>query len=113
MSDGAPENLMWLCRRCNTAKGFRMRAAGLGKRTRQFNKSSRVSGSKRAMLEAYGAAIKVMRGQFDGDVAKAVQTIRSTPPEVRSAYTARSWPVRRRFYGPSGRQGGLFDSVPF
>jgi hypothetical protein len=71
-------------------------------------------GSKRSLMQAYGNAIKVMRGVFEGDVAAAVRTIRETPADIRSAYTSRSWPVRRQFYGPSGRQGSLFGGeVPF
>lgn len=112
-SDGAPDNLMWLCRGCNTAKAARMRAVGIGKLTRQYNPKKGGGGSRTAQLAAYGAAIKVMRGQFEGDIGKALQTIRSTSPDLRSAYTARTWPIRRQVYGRSGRQGGLFDEVPF
>ena len=110
-NDGAPENLLWACKRCNGKKAALLKRAGLGTRTRQYNPAGR---SKRALMEEYGAAIKVMRGEWDGDVAKAVATIRGTPRDVRSAYTARSWPVRRQLYGPAGRQGRLFgDEVPF
>jgi 5-methylcytosine-specific restriction endonuclease McrA len=99
-SDGAPGNLMWACRPCNTSVGSRMKKAGLGKLTNQYNPSK--SATKQTMA-SYGAAIKVMRGQFPGDVAKAVRVIRDTPPEIRSAYTARTWKSRKGIYGPSGR----------
>lgn len=113
-SDLDKQDLMWACKRCNAAVATRMRAAGLGKLTRQFNAGKRATGSRRQLIQAYGNAIKVMRGEFEGDVSKAVQTIRSTPRELRSAFTARSWPVRRQIYGRSGRQGRLFsDGVPF
>lgn len=113
-SDGTPDNLMWACRRCNTSVGHALRRSGLGRLTRQYN-PAKARGSRRSLMQAYGNAIKVMRGVFEGDVAAAVATIRATPPDVRSAYTSRSWPVRRQFYGPSGRQGSLFGGgkVPF
>lgn len=67
-------------------------------------------------MDTYAAAIKVMRGEWEVDLAKAISTIRSTPREIRSAYTSRTWPVRKQIYGPSGRaQGSLFggSDVPF
>ncbi len=105
-SEGEPENLMWSCRRCNTKIAALMQKAGIGKLTRQYNPSR---GSTKSQMAAYGAAIKVMRGEFLGDVGRAVQTIHDTPPSVRSAYTARTWPTRRALYGPSGRQ----TEIPF
>ena len=122
-----PENLMWACRSCNTRVAFMMAAEGLGKRTRQYN-GPRFPGrdslrnwrlkplparSNPAALKGemakYAAAIKVMRGEFPGDVAAAVRTIHDTSPSIRSAYTARTWPVRRGRYGSSGRQ----TEIPF
>jgi len=103
-SDGAPKNLMWACKSCNGKKAALMKKRGIGKLTRQFNPvGSKRRGSRREQLEAYGQAIKVMRGQFDGDVSAAVATIRATPQSVRSEYTSRSWPIRRERYGDSGR----------
>jgi hypothetical protein len=110
-SEGDPQDLMWACKSCNTRIGNWMRKAGLGKLTRQYNPGR----GRKAVMDAYAAAIKVMRGEFEGDIGKAVATIRATPREVRSAYTARTWPTRRQIYGPSGRQGTLFGGgeVPF
>ena len=103
-SRGETENLMWACKRCNAIKANVMQNRGLGTRTRQYNpKRARGSGQ----MAEYAAAIKVMRGEFDGDAAAAMRTIRATPPSVRSAYTRRTWPTRKAIYGPSGRQGGL------
>ncbi|MBZ5580890.1 MAG: HNH endonuclease [Acidobacteriia bacterium] len=34
---GAPENLTWACRSCNTRKGIAFKAAGIGRKTHQFN----------------------------------------------------------------------------
>jgi hypothetical protein len=91
-----------------------MRKAKLGRLTHQFNPKAHGGGSRADKMKAYGAAIKVMRGEFEGDVAAAVRTIRATPSDIRSAFTARSWPVRRQMYGPSGRQKTFgFDEVPF
>ena len=114
-ADGEKQNLMWACKSCNGAVAHVMRKNGLGKKTRQFNpakKRGRISGTE-AQLRAYNFAILVMRGKAEGDVQKAMQTIYSTPASVRSTYTKRSWPTRKERYGPSGRQGGLFDEVPF
>ena len=99
-ADLVAENLMWACKSCNTRLGFLYRDNGIGKRTVQYNPSK---GTKREQMERYAAAIKVMRGQFEGDIGQAVSTIRSTPRAIRSAYTARTWPVRKQLYGESGR----------
>jgi hypothetical protein len=118
-SDGGRPGLMWACRSCNTSIAIRMREAGLGKPTNQFNPLRQKSfgyrrGTRREMLREYGNAIKVMRGDFEGDIGAAMDTIRSTPAELRAAYTSRTWPVRRAIYGESGRaQGKLFGDVPF
>jgi hypothetical protein len=112
--DGEAQNLMWACKSCNTKVGLRMKKAGLGKRTRQYNPGRRARGGLREQLKEYGAAIKVMRGEWDGDVSKAVATIYATPRDVRSAYTAKTWPVRRHLYGRAGRQMPLsYGDVPF
>jgi hypothetical protein len=103
-SDHAPDNLQWACKRCNAVIAAVMKRLGLGKRVEQYNprRSS-------ATMNEYAAAIKVMRGEFDGDVSKAIATIRATPASVRSAYTAGTWKTRRAIYGPSGRQ----SEIPF
>lgn len=106
-SDDAPENLMWSCRRCNVNVGNLMRKNRIGKLTRQFNPPAKRG--RKALMDEYAAAIKVMRGQFEGNVAHAVATIRATPPDIRSAYTRRTWPTRRALYGASGRQ----SEIPF
>lgn len=103
-SHGDTANLMYACKSCNGKVGALLKRARIGRRVVQTNPAK---GSRASQMKAYGDAIKVMRGQFDGDIASAVATIQSTPPDVRSAYTSRSWPVRRQMYGPSGRQGGL------
>lgn len=106
---GEPENLMWACKRCNAIKAVMMQNRGLGKRTVQFNAGTARRGGSRSEMNEYAAAIKVMRGEFDGDAAAAMRTIRATPPSIRSAYTRRTWPTRKAMYGPSGRQ----SEIPF
>jgi HNH endonuclease len=108
--DGDRSNLMWACKSCNGKKAAVMRKKGLGKLTRQYN-PARGRSSRGDQMKAYGDAIKVMRGQFDGDVAAAVATIKATPAAVRSAYTSRSLPTRKALYGSSGRSDG--GAVPF
>lgn len=103
--DLSPKNLMWACRRCNTKKGAVLKRAGLGRRVVQLNPATNRS------LAAYGAAIKVMRGEWEGDVGKAVALIRATPSSVRSQFTSRGWKTRKAIYGPRGRAGG--GDVPF
>lgn len=110
-SDGARENLMWACRSCNVKKANLMRRNGLGKKTRQYNAGKIRTNARatKAQMDEYGTAIKIMRGDFEGDVGKAVATIRATPPAIRSAFTRRSWPTRKQLYGASGRQ----SEIPF
>jgi hypothetical protein len=114
-ADGSPENLMWSCKRCNAIVAAVVKRAGLGRRVNQYNPRRNAGKQTRAsQMRDYGNAIKVMRGDFEGDVSAAVATIRATPRAIRSAYTSRAWPVRRQMYGQSGRrQGKLFDEVPF
>lgn len=102
--DCDPQNLMWACKSCNGKVAVLMRNAGLGKKTRQYNPRA-----LKGEMAQYGAAIKVMRGEWPGDVAAAVRTIHDTPAHIRSAYTARTWPVRRARYGSGGRQ----SEIPF
>jgi 5-methylcytosine-specific restriction endonuclease McrA len=110
--DGAPDNLMWTCRRCNAQQAALLKREGLGKRIQQKNPArKRGQMPKRQLNAAYAEAIMIMRGRADGDVNKAVEFIRSVPPEVRSAFTARAWKTRKAQYGPSGRSDG--GAVPF
>ena len=102
--EGEPENLMWACKSCNSTIAVIMKRHGIGRRVEQYN-PRRVAGlSKRTQMDGYGNAIKVMRGEFEGNISHAMQTIRATPSSMRSAYTRRTWPTRKQIYGPSGRQ---------
>jgi hypothetical protein len=98
-SHGEKQNLMWGCKSCNAKKSHLMRKARIGTLTRQYNPK----GSRREQMQAYGNAIKVMRGEFEGDIGNAVATIKGTPASMRSAYTSRTWATRKHIYGKSGR----------
>ncbi len=99
-SHGDTQNLMWACKSCNGTKTNIMRRARIGVLTEQYNPGR---SSRTEQMRAYGNAIKVMRGEFDGDVSAALATIKGTPASVRSAYTSRTWATRKAIYGPSGR----------
>lgn len=114
-ADDSPDNLWWLCRSCNTAKGILFKKNGLGIRTEQFNPpyppfSAGRKLPKKVSMDDYGVAIKVMRGYFDGDVAAAMRTIRATPAAQRSAYNRKVWGFRKKLYGRSGRSQ---SEIPF
>jgi len=56
--DGAPENLAWQCRSCNVRCANALRAAGLGRLTRQFNPAEADEWLiQRARASATGAGI--------------------------------------------------------
>jgi hypothetical protein len=104
-------NLMYACKSCNAQKAHLFKVNGLGRRVNQLNPSRANAG---VTMAQYEAAIKVMRGVFPGDVAKAIDTIRSASASMRSAYTAKTWRTWRAKYGPSGRaDGAASDDVPF
>ncbi len=114
-SESADWNLMWACKSCNQLVGLRLRNSGIG---RVVVNAGRRRSSDARQMSLYGNAVKVMRGEFDGDVSAAVSDILSTPADVRSAYTKATWSVRRRKYGPSGRSDSSTfyrdkDRVPF
>jgi hypothetical protein len=111
-SDLHPQNLIWACKSCNGKKAAVMKAAGLGKLTRQYNPSRGSSGGRlNRSLQAYNFAILVARGDQEGDVSKALKVIRNTPAKLRSEYTSWSWARRKAIYGPSGLKSG--GAVPF
>ena len=83
-SHGEPENLMWLCRSCNTTKGAVMKRAGLGRLTSQYNPSAAASG-----INAWASAADVLLGRVPGNVRRAVRTVRATPAARRRQFAAR------------------------
>ena len=97
-----PENLMWACRRCNTAKGFAMRNAGLGRRTHQYNPAKKGAQT----LAQWVTAVLSAKGQSsEMSVGDAVQIIHDTPASRRSYFAHQIWKNRR------GR--GTDRTVPF
>jgi hypothetical protein len=83
-SDGAPENLMYLCRSCNTRKGVMQTRHSVGIRTRQYNPQPRP-----LTFAQFRQQAKVLLGLTPGNVATAGDAIRATPPATRNTYAAR------------------------
>lgn len=89
--DGAPANTFFTCRRCNVRCANTLRAAGLGRPTRQFN----AAGGARS-LGQWLAAVMSMKGESNQmTVPAAVEMVRATPPERRSEFAAEIWERRR------------------
>lgn len=99
--NGSPANLAWACRSCNTRIGADHKRAGIGKRTRQFNKAL----TERVPSYAqYARAVSVhVKGAHDEGGA----VIHATPPELRSQY-ARQIAAEKRKRGTHRR-----SEVPF
>jgi hypothetical protein len=98
--DGAPRNLAWACRACNTKIAVAHKRAGKGKRTRQFNPTP----GKVPTYQQYKRAVSLhVRGEFDEGGA----IIHATPPDVRSGY-ARMIAAEKRKRGTHRR-----SEVPF
>ena len=87
-SNGAPRNLRWLCKSCNTRFGLALARAGFGKRTRQYNPGART------LAQYTRAALQHARGQHDA----GGKIIHETPKEKREEFAAQIW-RRRRAYG--------------
>jgi len=103
--NGRPSNLAWTCKSCNAKLAAADKAAGRGKRTRQFNpprKTPRVSAG-----QWYAAVRSICRRKKDGTlssncqpgylmpVAEARAIIQSTPPFLRKQYNAALFKFRR------------------
>lgn len=105
-ADNSPANLAWSCVSCNTAKGHLFARLGIGRRTRQFNpaKRARRTAGARTLAEWVTAVLSI-KGQGPMPVQQAVELIRATPPEDRSAFAYEIWRIRR--------QRGTDRRVPF
>jgi hypothetical protein len=102
--DSEPANLIWNCRRCNVLSANRLRKAGIGRLTRQYNTAS--EGAK--TLAQWLTAVMSMKGESDVmPVASAVEMIHATPPARRSAFATDIWSKRRE----RGTDRG--DAAPF
>ena len=95
--NGEPENLMWACRSCNTAKGFAMKNAGMGRRTRQFNPAVKGATTLGEWMQAVGAITPHKGKKYAGKryglasempVHEAVAIIRATSPAKRSQFAS-------------------------
>lgn len=105
-ADGSRCNLAWACRPCNVRIGNVMRAAGIGRRTRQRNPAAKGAES----VELWGLAVSRLHDEHDElTLPEAVAIVRATPPEKRSEFAREIWRIRRERYGSSGR----YDPVPF
>jgi hypothetical protein len=82
-TDEAPENLMYLCRPCNTRKGITQARNRIGMRTRQYNPE------KRHSFTQFVHDARVLLGLTPGDVGEATEAVRATPPEKRAEYAAK------------------------
>lgn len=101
--DSAFHNLFWTCRACNVRSGNTLRAAGIGRLTRQYNPGA---GQGARTLAQWLTAVMSMKGQSDAmPVDAAVEMIRATPPARRSEFAQEIWSKRREH----GTDGG----VPF
>jgi hypothetical protein len=104
-SDGEWENLMYLCRPCNTTKGIVQARNKIGIRTRQYNPELRPT------LAKFKHAASILLGKIKGDVAAATAYIRGTAPEKRAEFAGqmaernpfRSEAQRRKFYAMAER----------
>jgi hypothetical protein len=103
--DDAPRNKIWQCRSCNVRCANALRAAGLGRLTRQFNPAE----GARSLGQWLTAVMSMKRESTAMPVDAAVALIRATPPARRSQFAQEIWDKRREHHGPTGRS----DSVPF
>jgi len=92
-SNGSPENLRWLCKRCNTQLGIAMAGEGQGTRTRQYNPGAQT------LAQYVQAALEHRRGAHDA----GGRIIHETPKEKRREFAAEIW-RRRRQHGTDRRR---------
>ena len=87
--DSTPVNLFWTCRACNVRCANTLRAAGIGRLTRQYNPGT---GQGAKTLAQWLTAVMSMKGQSDAmHVDAAVEMIRATPPGSRSEFAHEIW----------------------
>lgn len=103
------ENLAWSCRSCNQKVAAAMKAAGVGRRTKQYNPKRK----HRAISDwrEFAQALAITKGDAIGDLDAAIEKIHNTPISRRSEFQRDIWAVRKERYGPSGRKDG--GKVPF
>jgi hypothetical protein len=104
-TDDEPENLMFLCRPCNTLKGITQARNRIGTRTRQYN-PARVP-----TFAEFKRHAAVLLGANSGNATAATAAIRATPPAKRAEYAAKiaqanpfkSDAQRRKFFAMAAR----------
>ncbi len=97
-SDGAPDNLIYLCRTCNTQKGVIQARNRIGIRTRQYNPW------KMPTFAQFKRGAKILLGFAPGDVAEATELVKSTPPEKRAAFAEKIEAEQKRNPAPTFAQ---------
>jgi hypothetical protein len=106
-SDDTPDNLMYLCRPCNTLKGITQARNRVGVRTRQYNPHV----FKIPTFAEFKHSAAVLLGVDPGDVGKATAAVKATPPEKRAEYAGKietanpfkSEAQRRKFFAMAAR----------
>lgn len=83
--DDSPENLMYLCRPCNTRKGIVQARNRIGRRTEQYNPESVKERAARS-LKDWKAASEIVLGFTPGSVQLATHMLRNTPPDRRKKF---------------------------
>lgn len=103
--NGRPSNLAWTCKSCNAKIAAADKAAGRGKRTRQFNPPRKVP--RVSAAQWYAAVRSICRRKRDGTltgnctpgfampVAEARAIISATPFNLRKQYNAALLKFRR------------------
>jgi len=93
-----PVNLAWTCRSCNVKMANTMHAAGLGRKTHQYNPAASDGAQS---LGQWLTAVMAMRGESDEmSVREAVALIRATPRFRRSQFAHEIWQRRRARQSP-------------
>lgn len=112
-ADEAPENLMYLCRPCNTRKAITQSRNRIGVRTAQYNPF------RIPTFAEFKHRAAVLLGLTPGDAAAATAAIRATPPDVRTKYADKIEAANRKnpasptyaqyAHGVSIHQRGAYD----
>lgn len=106
-ADEEPENLMYLCRSCNTTKGYIQARNKIGVRTAQFNPEP----ARGSTLERFKHAASILLGKIKGDAGKATAYIRKLGHQkrreiiekMRDENPFKSAAQRRKFYAMAER----------
>lgn len=81
--NGAPENLAWACRSCNTTKGATFARLGIGRLTRQNNPAVAAAGT----VAKYAATVaQLLAGESAAAVKKAIRMMQATKPATRAKH---------------------------